>query len=109
MEGQRVNSGGDLPFAGLKTNSGQFSNNEYVKKLIGDKLAEYQLQLSSMRQGNAVGEVNQSEGQTVTKASNEFNTEDKKILKEFLELKIDNLKNLLGGDFNNTKGTPPLV
>jgi hypothetical protein len=109
MEGQRVNSGGDSPFSGLRTSSGQFSNNQYVGKLIRDKLAEYELQLSSMRQGNAVGESNQSQGETVTKASREFSTEDKKILSDFLELKIENLRNLLAGMENGGTGNVPPI
>ncbi len=99
MDSQRVDSGGDLPISGLRANTGQFSN-DYVRKLMTEKLAEYELQLAevqSMRQsGNANETAKQNAGETVARTSSEFSTENKKILMEFMELKIENLKNILG-------------
>ena len=112
MESQRVNSGGDVPFSGLRTNSGQFSN-KYVEKLMQEKLAQYELELQSIRAGNSnetTSSPSQNSGGTVAQSSYDSTTENKKILMEFTQLKIDNLKNLLSGMESKESGNiPPVV
>ncbi len=91
MESRPINSRNDSSSNKPGSNSGQFSN-DYVKKLMEDKLGEYELKLQSLRQGG------NSESQNNNEANNtpESNGEDKKLVMEFMQLKIENLRSILG-------------
>lgn len=91
VESRPINSRKDSSTNKPGSSSGQFSN-DYVKKLMEDKLGEYELKLQSLRQGG------NSESQNNNEANNtpESNGEDKKLVMEFMQLKIENLRSILG-------------
>lgn len=107
MESQRISSG-KTSFGNRVTGQGQFSN-DYVRKLMAEKLAEYELKLEAMRQGQSE-ELKQTKD-TKERGSPELSLEDKKILSEFLELKIENLRNILGymSDQNSQGELPKII
>ncbi len=90
MESRPINSRKNSSTNNLGSNSGQFSN-DYVRKLMEDKLGEYEQKLQSLRQGGNSESQNNNETNTP-----ESNGEDKKLVMEFMQLKIENLRSILG-------------
>lgn len=106
---QQANSGDDLSILRstnrASTSSGRFFDNPYVANLVREKILLYEQQLESIRLTKFNNNVAPSAGSEVAaNPSREFSLEDNNTLKEFLQLKIENLKFLLGDSTNNKSG-----